>query len=156
MASSHNHLSTFLYLRYCNTIRLYSIYIESSSTRAYPLRKYAETIVIVSVTGIPNIRLFWYFYQALQSTHLTICRDSILRQITQDKQASSILSKEIVLSYFLVQKKASMVHGTPLLHYLSTLGLLHTRSVFALHLTKSSLQDLLEVWLSLNSGSPPS
>ena len=34
IGSSRNHLSTFLYSRYCNTITLYSLYIHSSSTRA--------------------------------------------------------------------------------------------------------------------------
>jgi len=102
IGSSRNHLSTFLYLRNCNTITLYFLYIHSSSTRAYSLKN-PETIVIIS-TGCPNIELLGYFYQARQSTHLTIRRDSSLRRITQDKQASSVLSEEIVPTYALVQK----------------------------------------------------
>ena len=38
IGSSRNHLSTFLYSRYCKTITLCSLYIHSSSTRAYALR----------------------------------------------------------------------------------------------------------------------
>ena len=57
VGSSRNHLSTFLYSRYCNTITLYSLYIHFCSTRTYG-SKNLETIVIVS-TGCPNIGLLW-------------------------------------------------------------------------------------------------
>ena len=55
IGSSRNHLSTFLYLRYCNMITLYSLNIKLllyESLRS----KNPETIVIVS-TGYPNIEL---------------------------------------------------------------------------------------------------
>jgi len=57
MRSSRNDLSTFLYLRYCNTIMLCSLYIHPFSTRAYALRKDPEAIVIVSATGRLNKEL---------------------------------------------------------------------------------------------------
>ena len=57
IGSSRNHLSTFLYSRYCNTITLYSLYktfLHYGSLRS----NNPETIVIVS-TGCSNIGLLW-------------------------------------------------------------------------------------------------
>ena len=42
--SSRNHLSTFLYSRYCNTITLYSLYIHSASKRTYEAGDYCGSL----------------------------------------------------------------------------------------------------------------
>ena len=44
IGSSRNHLSTFLYSRYCNTITLYSLYIHSPSTRTYEPGDYCDSL----------------------------------------------------------------------------------------------------------------
>jgi len=55
IGSSRNHLSTFLYSRYCNTITLYSV-LHTVLFYASLRSKNPETIVIVS-TGRPNLEL---------------------------------------------------------------------------------------------------
>ena len=50
--SSRNHLSTFLYSRYCNTITLYSLYIPSCSTRTYDSKNLETIVIVLSSTTI--------------------------------------------------------------------------------------------------------